>query len=112
MPIGQKITPQSLRSLFATVKSHVNAGYNHTKNFLGRVDHAVNIGKHIYNAIEPVINHYAGNHSRAIHHGVKSGLSGYERLRYTVMDHHEDAVHHVNQVAGNLRKSLPNLGLS
>ena len=112
MPIGMKITPQGLRDLFATVKSHVNAGYNHTKSVFGRVDHAVNIGKHIYNAVEPVNNHYAGNHSRANHHGVMSGLSGYERLRNTVMDHHDDALHHVNQVTSTLRKSLPNLGLA
>ena len=112
MPIGVKITTQGLRHLFATVKSHLHAGYNHTKNFLGRVDHAVNVGKHTYNAIEPVIKHYAGGHSRAIHSGVMNSLSGYERLRNTVMDHHNDAVHHVNQVAGNLRKSLPNLGLA
>ena len=47
MPIGQEITPQGLRNLFATVKSHLNAGYNHTKNFPGRDDHAVNVGKHL-----------------------------------------------------------------
>ena len=91
MPVGVEITPQSLRNRFATVKSHLHAGYNHTKNFLGRVDHAVNVGKHLYNAIEPVINHYAGGHSRDIHNGVMNGLSGSERLRNTVMDHHNDA---------------------
>ena len=48
MPIGMKVTPQGLRNLFATVKSHLHAGYNHTKNFLGRVDHAVNVGKQAY----------------------------------------------------------------
>ena len=54
MPIGHKITPHGLRDLFSRVKSHINAGYNHTKNFVGKVDHAVNVGNHIYNAIEPV----------------------------------------------------------
>ena len=58
MPIGVKITPQGLRHIFSTVKSHLSAGYHHTKHFLGKVDHAVQIGKHISNAREPVINHY------------------------------------------------------
>ena len=109
MPIGVKITTQGLRNLFATVKSRMNAGYNHTKNFLGRVDHAVSIGKHIYNAIEPVINHYAGSHHRAIHSGVMHGLSGYESLRNKVMDHHEDAVNQYGSVVGKLKKALPGL---
>ena len=81
-------------------------------HFLDVLTKLLILKKHIYNAIEPVINHYAGNHSRAIHNGVMNGVSGYERLRNTVMDHHNDAVHHFDQVSGNLRKSLPNLGLA
>ena len=101
MPIGHKITPHGLRDLFSRVKSHINAGYNHTKNFVGKVDHA-----HIYNAIEPVIDHYvSGNGSRAIHNHVMKGLSGYESLRNKLIDHHEDAINHF----GNVRKALPGL---
>jgi hypothetical protein len=112
MPIGVKITPQGLRQLFSRVKSHLHAGYHHTKNFLGKVDHAVQTGKHIYNAIEPVINHYVPTHHyNAIHNTAIRGLSGYESLRNKVIDHHEDAVHQVGRVASNLKKSLPNLGL-
>lgn len=111
MPIGVKITTNGLRQLFSNVKSHIHSGYHHTKNFLGKVDHAVHIGKTIYNALEPLINHYAPtNHYSAIHNGVMKSLSGYETLRNKVIDHHDEALHHVNQVTGNLRKSLPNLG--
>jgi len=104
--IGVKVTPQSLRNLFSRVKSHLHTGYHHTKNFLGKVDHAVHYGKQIYNAIEPIINHYVGGHgARAIHNHVIRGLSGYENLRNKVIDHHEDAVNHY----GNVRKALPGL---
>ena len=104
--IGQKITTQGLRNLFSRVKSHMNAGYNHTKNFLGKVDHAVNVGNQIYNALEPVINHYvSGNGSRAFHNGVMKSLNGYETLRNKLIDHHEDAANHY----GNVKRSLPGL---
>jgi hypothetical protein len=104
--IGQKVTTQSLRNLFSRVKSHLHSGYNHTKNFLGKVDHAVDVGKQIYNALEPVINHYvSGNGSRAIHNGVMKGLNGYESLRNKLIDHHEDAANH----CGNVKRSLPGL---
>ena len=106
MPVGVKVTPQGLRDIFSRVKSHLHSGYYHTKNFLGKVDHAVNVGKQIYNALEPVINHYvSGNGSRAIHSHVMKGLNGYESLRNKLIDHHEDAANHY----GNVKRSLPGL---
>ena len=104
MPIGVKVTSQGLRDLFSRVKSHMNAGYNHTKNFLGKVDHAVKVGKQIYSALEPVINHYASGYgARAINNHVMKGLSGYESLRNKVIDHHEDAMNRY----GNVKRALP-----
>ena len=106
MPIGVKVTPQGLRDVFSRVKSHLHAGYNHTKNFLGKVDHAVHFGKQIYSALEPVISHYASGYgARAIHNNVMKGLGGYESLRNKVMDHHAEAVNHY----GNVKKALPGL---
>ena len=87
------------------MKSHLHSGYYHTKNFLGKVDHAVNAGKQIYNAIEPVINHYVSGHSNAINNTVMKSLSGYESLRNKVMDHHADASYHY----GNVKRALPGL---
>ena len=104
--IRQKITPQGLRNLFSRVKSHLHTGYHHTKNFLGKVDHAVNVGKQIYNALEPVINHYISGHgARAINNSVMKSLSGYESLRKNVIDHHEDATYHY----GKVKRALPGL---
>ena len=57
------------------------SGYHHVKNVLGHVDHAVNIGKKIYHAVEPLINRYAKNHHKAINDHVVHGLTGYESMK-------------------------------
>ena len=93
----------NLHRLYRNVKSGLVSGYHHTKNVLGHVDKAVNIGKHIYNAVEPLINRYAGNHRQAISDHVMKGLSGYESLRNKVLDAND----HVQSVAGHLKKTLP-----
>ena len=69
------------------------------------VNKAVNIGKHIFNAVEPLINPYAGNHHQAINDHAMKGLSGYEFLRNKVLDANE----HVQSVAGHFKKTLPQL---
>ena len=100
-----KVNSNHLRRMFNNVKSGIVTGYNHTKNILGHIDHAVRTGKHIYHAIEPLISRYAGNHHQAINNHVMHGLSGYESVRNKVLDAND----HVQQVAGHLKKNLPHL---
>ena len=103
--VFRKFNTHSLRHIYNNVKSGLGAGYHHTKNILSHVDHAVKFGKHVYNAIEPLISQYAGNHHKAINDHVVHGLSGYESLRNKVLDVND----HVQHVAGHLKKTLPAL---
>ena len=100
-----KMNHLNLHRLYRNVKSGLVSGYHHTKNIFNHVDHAVKVGKHIYNAVEPLINRYAGNHHQAINDHVMKGLSGYESLRNKVLDAND----HVQSVAGHLKKTLPQL---
>ena len=43
-----------------------------------------------------------------IHKHVMNGLSGYEKIKKAVVDHHDEAVHHVNSAG----KKLVNLGIN
>ena len=105
MPIGIKITPHTLRKAYQNVKTGLTSGYHHVKNVLNHVDSAVKFGKHVYRAVEPLINRYAENHHRAINDNVMKGLSGYESMRNKVIDAND----HVQQITGHLKKNPPQL---
>ena len=103
---GVKFNAHQLRKAYHNVKFGIMSGYHHVKNVLGKVDHAVNIGKKIYNAVEPLINRYAAeNHHKAINDHVIHGLSGYESMRNKVLDAND----HAQQITGHLKKTLPQL---
>jgi len=103
--VGVKFNSNNLRKAYFNVKSGIMSGYHHVKNILGNVDHAVNVGKKIYRAVEPLINRYAENHHKAINDHVLHGLSGYESMRNKVFDAND----HVQQITGHLKKNLPQL---
>ena len=103
--VGVKFNAHHLRKAYQNIKSGIMSGYHHVKNVLGHVDHAVNIGKKIYHAVEPLINRYAENHHKAINDHVVHGLSGYESMRNKVLDAND----HVQQITGHLKKNLPQL---
>ena len=105
---GGKFSKESMHRTFNQVKHHVSRGYHSTKQFLGHVDNGVKVEKHIYSAVAPAIEHYAGGH---VNKHIMKGLGGYEQLRNKVMDSHDTALQNVNQVAGSLKKSGVHIGL-
>ena len=105
---GGKLSRESMHRAFNNVKGHMSRGYHATKQFLGNVDNGVRVAKHIYSALAPAIEHYGGG---MVNKHVIKGLGGYEQLRSKVMDSHETALNHVNQVAGNLKKAGVHIGL-
>jgi uncharacterized protein YjbJ (UPF0337 family) len=58
--------------------------------------------------LAPVIDNYAGG--KANKHIIKA-IGGYEHLRNKVMDAHDTVANNVNQVVGNIKKKVPELGL-
>ena len=105
MQIGIKIPPHTLRIAYQHVKTGRPSGYHHVKNVLNHVDNAIKLGKHVYRAVEHLINKYAENHHRANNDNVMKGLSGYESMRNKVIDAND----HVQQITGHLKNNLPQL---
>ena len=105
---GGKLSKESLHRTFSQVKHHISRGYHSTKQFLGHVDNGIRVAKHIYSALAPAIEHYAGGQ---VNKHVIRGLGGYEQLRNKVMDSHDTALNHVNQVVGGLKGAGVHIGL-
>ena len=105
---GGKFTRDTFHRTVHSIKSHIAHGYHKAKHFLGHVDNGLRVAKNVYSAVAPAIEHYGGSH---INKHVIKGIGGYEQLRNKVMDAHDSALQHVNQVTGNLKKARTNIGL-
>ena len=103
-----KITRDSIARTYSNVKGHLHRGYHRAKHILGQVDHGIKVAKHVYSALAPAIDHFGGS---GLHKHVTKAIGGYENVRNKVMDVHDTAGHHVNQVVGNLKKAVPSIGL-
>ena len=97
-----------LKQHFGNIKHHLGQTYHKTKHFLGQVDNGVRIAKKVYGVLAPVIDHFGGG---ATNKHVMKAIGGYDTLRNKIMDTHETVHHNVNQVVGNLKKKIPELGL-
>ena len=105
---GGKLTRESFHKAIHSVKNNISHGYHKTKQLLGHLDHGVRVAKQVYSALAPAIEHYGGGH---LNKHVIKGIGGYEQIRNKVMDAHDNALQHVNQVTGNLRKAKVNIGI-
>ena len=105
---GGKFNRDAFHRTLSNVKSHISNGYHRTKQFLGHVDNGIRTAKHIYSALAPAIEHYGGGH---INKHVIKGIGGYEQMRNKVMDAHDNAIQHVNQAIGGVKKGRVSIGI-
>jgi hypothetical protein len=105
---GGKFNKEAFHRTFSNVKNHLSKGYHKTKEFLGNVNHGMNVAKQVYAAMAPAIEHYGGGH---INKHVIKGLGAYEQMRNKVMDSHGTAANHVNQIVGQLKKGGIHIGI-
>jgi hypothetical protein len=80
------------------LKRGILHGYNQVKNISNHIHDGVTTAAHVYKAVAPIINHYAPQHGKSIHHTVNHLASGYSSLRNKVLE----ADGHVNSVGGKL----------
>ena len=106
--LGGKITKHSVARAFGNLSHHIGQTYHRTKNFLGHVDHGIQIAKKVYGVVAPALEQHGEGHA---HKHIVKAIGGYEHLRNKVMDTHETTVNNVNQVVGHLKKRVPELGL-
>lgn len=92
-----KFNRHHFRQTLANLKHHAITGYQHLKHIGHNIDYGVQIGKHIYKTLEPVIKEYSGHHHAIHNHAIKA-ISGYENLRNQAMD----ANHHLSTIGHKL----------
>ena len=105
---GGKFSKDAFHRTVHNVKNHISNGYHKTKQFLGHLDHGVRVAKQVYSALAPAIEHYGGGQ---INKHVIKGLGGYEQMRNKVMDAHDNAIQHVNQAIGGVKKGRVSIGI-
>ena len=83
----------------------MGSAYNHTKSFLGDVDHRVRTFKQIYGAVAPVLESYGVNPANK---HVMGALNSYDNIRSNVLENHDRVINDVNKVKNNLVKKRVN----
>ena len=78
--------------------------WNHAVKFAGKLDHAMNVGKRIYGAIQPAIQDMGGSD---INKSIMSGISRYDQGRSDIMGHHNQIQSHLSE----LKRATPELDL-
>ena len=107
-----KVSQDYVRNNFIKAKHIIGNKYVEGKRLLHNIDSGVRVAKKVYSAVAPVINSLAGNEnfSKINKHAMKA-ISGYDNIRQSVMDGHEQAEEHITQTFSNLKKQGISIGL-
>ena len=110
--LGLKLNRHSIRRAYNNSKRYLGNAYHHTKGQLGDIDSGVGTAKQIYSIAQPLISSLMNqkDFEKGNTHVIKA-LSGYEDIRNTVMDTHETAQNHYNNIIGDLKKKNIDIGL-
>ena len=68
----------------------VGEAYSKSKHGLNNIDNGIRIGKHIYSSTSPLLDEHLGKHSKAIHDNVMHGISKYDDIKNSVVEHHDN----------------------
>jgi hypothetical protein len=82
------MSSEALRRGFNNVKGGIIRGYHTTKNVLGTINNAVNVGKQIYGVLAPVIDQYGGSQ---INQNIMKGIGNYEQVRHKILNYQNEA---------------------
>ena len=85
-----KITKQHLFNSLHKAKGFLGHAYNETQGFLNHIDHGSRTATQIYNAVAPLVDKYANNHSEKIHHNINKAIGGYENIRNKIIEGDND----------------------
>ena len=102
-------------------RAHLTRHYNHVKNFLGRayhqgkdmlghIDNGIRNAKELYSIAEPVLQHYAPEHTSKLNGHLLNNYKKYDSIRDKVIDSHDQLEHGMHQIAGKLKLKV-NIGL-
>jgi hypothetical protein len=97
-----KVNHHVIRQTLNNLKRGIHTGYHHVKTIGHHINHGVNVAKHAYSILEPVIKELAPQAHHNIHNNVMKGISHYENLRNNV----QEANNHVSSVSHKLKGLL------
>ena len=85
-------------------KRVIGHAFNHAVKFAGQLDHAFNVGKRVYGALQPAIQDLGGG---AINRNIMQGIGAYEQGRNEVLGGYNMVQAQMNRI----RKAAPEIGL-
>ena len=85
-------------------KRTVGHMWNHAVKWAGQIDHAMDVSKRIFGALQPAIQDIGGGR---VNNAIMSGIGQYEQGRNEIMGHHNK----VQATLSHLRKAAPELDL-
>lgn len=99
------------KNAFNNIKSFLGQGYTHGKNFLGRLDSALQTGKDMYRIIEPTLYSLAPESTSKANRHLNDVSSKYDSIKNKVINAHDTAEHHVKEVSNKFKSKNINIGL-
>jgi hypothetical protein len=95
-----KITLDSVRQAFGSVKQGIQGGYHHAYKFAQELDHGVNVAKRLYSVVAPLLDSLGVSQK-----GSMRALGGYEELRRRAIN----ANTRVEKTVADVRSRVPEL---
>ena len=102
-----RVTAQSLRQGFSTVRNHLYHSYGVAKRFAHNLDYGVEMLARTYKAVQPVLRDAAPERESRVTEKLSSMKSDYNQMRARVQDVDDKAT----SVVHTLRKKVPELNL-
>ena len=85
-------------------KRVIGHAFNHAVKFAGQLDHAFNVGKRVYGALQPALENVGGG---ALNRSVMQGIGAYEQGRNEVIGGYNN----IQALQNRIRKAAPELDL-
>ena len=107
-----KFTKQNFQNAMNKTKSFMGTAYQHTKSFLGHVDHGEKTAKKIYAILEPSISHFAGEtRANKMNQGIMKAVTTYDDIKHKVVNHHDTIENHARGIHDKFKKACLSIGI-
>ena len=102
-----RVTGQSIRQGYSTLKSHLYHGYGQVKRVAHNIDYGVDLLARTYKAIQPALRNAAPDVEKRVSAGASALKGDYNRMRARIQDVDDKAT----SVVHTLKKQVPELNL-
>ena len=96
---------------FDNFKNFLGRGYAHGKNFLGKLDNALQTGKDIYRIIEPTLYSLSPEATSKANRHLNDVSSKYDSIKNKVIHAHDAVEHHAKDISNKFKSKTIHIGL-